>query len=102
MRAFRLGGRVLGPPKDVARLAVEHPTDRVQGGEADGSSSPVLQHGDVCRGDADGGGEVAHGHFASGEHDVELDDDGHQMTSSSSVRSAMADSSRPRMMTIRS
>ncbi len=91
------GGRVGGPPEDVARLAIEHPAHRVQGGEADGSGPSVFEHRDVRRGDADGPGEVAHGHLASGEHDVELDDEGHQMTQSSSARSAVAASSSPRM-----
>src|SRR3990172_456435 len=101
-KRFPSVGRIRRPPEDVTRLATQHAADRVQGAQPDGSGAPILQHGDVRRANADGLSEVAYGHLASGEHDVEIHGDGHQITSSSSVRSAIADSSRPRMTIIRS
>ena len=73
------------PPQQVARLALEHLAQRLERGEADRLGPPVLQHGEVGRGDADALGERADGHLAPGEHHVDVDDDRHQITSSSSA-----------------
>src|SRR5215212_6560139 len=94
------GDSFLDPLEQVTRLAVEHPTHRLQCAEPNSLGATVLQHRDVRRREPDPLGEFTDAHLASGQLDVDAHHDGHQMTASMSVRSVVACRSSARITTI--
>src|SRR5918996_1894718 len=89
-----LGRLVVDPFEEVARLAAERATHRVERAEPDGLGPPVLEDSDVGRGEPDLVGELADAHLPLGQLDLDVHHDRHQMTSSSSVCSSLASASR--------
>ena len=74
--------------EEVAWLALERCADRIEGREADSLDLAGFQQGQVGERDSDRFGKVGHRHFPLREHDVDIDDDGHQTIASLSSRSA--------------
>src|SRR5690606_9885131 len=76
--------------QQVAGLTAECVADGIERGEPYRSHSSALE-GEQVRGcDADGVGELLHGHLPLGEFDVQTDDDRHQTTPASSSAFAVA------------
>src|SRR6185312_16008432 len=89
--AHRRPGGVVGlPTQQIARLAFQHLAQRSEGGETHGLGTAVLEHRQVGGRDADVLGQRADGHLAAGQHDIDVHQDGHQITSSSSDLSCLA------------
>lgn len=65
------------PAEDVSRLAIQDIADSIERREADCLGATILEDRDVCRCDANCGGEVSDGHLPSGKHDIDIDDDRH-------------------------
>src|SRR5829696_4224561 len=84
------GGSFLDPLEQVTWLAFEHPAHGLQSAEPNSLRATVLQHRDIRRCQPDPLGEFADAHLAFGQLDVDAHHDGHQMTASMSVRSAVA------------
>ncbi len=64
--------------QEICGLTVQDPADGFEGAEADGFSAAGFEHRQVLRGDIHGGGEVVETPLSPGQHDIEIDDDGHQ------------------------
>src|SRR5664279_5919829 len=77
MRVIVRVSLVVSPAQDVARLALEYPTDGVERGEAHGASASVLQHSDVRRSDTDRVGKVTNRHPALHEEPIDVDANSH-------------------------
>src|SRR6185437_11055653 len=83
---------------------LQHAADGVQGGEPQALHLAGLKQAEVGLGDADGAGQRVGPHLATGHHDVEADDDGHQTNPSRScsiswpacMTSAMTKTTAPR------
>jgi len=65
------------PPQDVAGLALEGSTDRVEGAESDGLGPTVLQDRDIRRRNLDRFDEISDRHLPFGELNVNVDDNRH-------------------------
>ncbi len=76
--------------KQVAWLAVECFAERGERREAHRPGAAVLEDGQVGGRDPDAVREFAHGHLPPDQHDVDVDGDRHQITSSSSACSCAA------------
>jgi hypothetical protein len=63
--------------QNFAGLAVQVFADGFEGGEADGAGATGLENGKVLGRDVHGVGQVVQAHFALGEDDIQIDDDGH-------------------------
>ena len=61
----------------VRRLALQELADGLEGAETNGLGSSGFKHRQVLWGDVDGCGEVVESAFSPGQHDIEMDDDGH-------------------------
>lgn len=61
----------------VRRLALQELADGLEGAETNGLGSSGFKHRQVLWGDVDGRGEVVESAFSPGQHDIEMDDDGH-------------------------
>ena len=63
--------------QNIPRLTLEGLANGFQGGEADGLGLAGFQDGQVLRRDVHGSGQVVQPQLALGEHDIQVDDDGH-------------------------
>jgi hypothetical protein len=73
-------GRITPVFQDVARLAIERLADPLQRLETHAPDLAGLQERDVLFGDADALGQFLGAHLARGQHDVEVDYDGHLLS----------------------
>src|SRR5258707_12857179 len=73
-------GRVTPVFQDVAGLAVERLADPLQRLETHAPDLAGLQERDVLFGDADALGQFLRAHLARGQHDIEVDYDGHLLS----------------------
>jgi hypothetical protein len=77
-RCLLAGGVLTGNVLDeVSWLAVQSCADGLERGEADRSGLASLEVAEVGHGDAHVLAELCQAHLASGQHDVEVDDDRH-------------------------
>src|SRR5699024_9793823 len=84
-------------PENISRLAVQDLAYGVKCRETDSTCPPVLQHSNVGGRNVDCFREFSDAHLPLREHDVEINDDGHQITESSSERFRTASTRSPRM-----
>lgn len=63
----------------ISRLALERFADRFHGRKSDRLCLAVFQDGDICQCDTDLLGKLGNAHFALRQHDVDIDDDGHNL-----------------------
>src|SRR5438105_3486822 len=76
--------------EQVAGLALQHFANALQRLEAHPAHLARLQQRQVLLGDADAFGELARAHLAARQHDIQVDDDGHQTKPAFSCSSRLA------------
>lgn len=75
---LRVSNAVVGlPSKNVSGLTVQGLTDRLERRKPDRLGPAVLEHRQICWRNANELGKRADGHFASGQHDVDIHNNGH-------------------------